>query len=98
MELSLANMPPNDRVRTVELELPGGESGSQAEPGHVSEHDGDRVRLEEAQSEFIDRLHEIGTAELEDDQFPRPIQHQVGQSYNATQVILASPLGRLGVN
>ena len=34
------------------------------------------VRLEEVQSEFSDRLHESGTAELEDDQFPHPIQHQ----------------------
>ena len=76
MELSLANMSANDRVRMAELELPGGEGGSQAEPGDVSEHDGDRVRLKEVQSEFSDRLHESGTAELEDDQFPCPIQHQ----------------------
>ena len=31
MELSLANMPANDRVRTAKFELPVGEGGSQAE-------------------------------------------------------------------
>ena len=76
MEMRVAKMSGNDRVRTAELELPGGEGGSQAEPGDVSQHDGDRVKLEEVQSEFSDRLNESGTAELEDDQFPHPIQHQ----------------------
>ena len=46
---------------------------SMAEPGNVSEHDGDRGRLEEVQSEFSDHLHESGTAELEDDQFPHSL-------------------------
>ena len=36
MELSLANIPTNDRVRTAEFELPGGEGGSQTEPGDES--------------------------------------------------------------
>ena len=76
MELSLANMSANDRVRMAELELPGGEGGSQAEPGDVSEHDGDRVSLEvqsDAAELELQGGYESGTAELQDDQFP-PIQ------------------------
>ena len=36
MELSLAIMPANDGVRKAEFELPGGEGGSQTEPGDES--------------------------------------------------------------
>ena len=76
MELSLAKMPANERVITAEFELQGGDGGSQTEPGDDSDYDGDRARLEAGQSEVSDRLHESGKAELQDDQFPRPIQHQ----------------------
>ena len=77
MVMSLEKMPANDRVITAEFELQGGDVGSQTEPGDDdSEYDGDRAWLEAGQIEVSDRLHESGKAELHDDQFPRPIQHQ----------------------
>ena len=78
MELCLANIPANERDRTAKLELPGGKVGGTAELGDDSEHNSDRVSFE-VQSEFSDRIqegYESGTAELKDDQYPRPIQHQ----------------------